>query len=284
MKKLFIRIIPLLTLIINCSNLNAAEKINGIYYEIIGNVAIVVNAPAGSMSYSDDIVIPESISIYGQDYKVVAIGDYTFRNCNIKSISLPSTLLSIGKDAFVSCFDLHEINIPESVNELGESVFSASGLHSIKLHKSITNIPKKFCNSCVDLTQIEIPSTVTNIEERAFCDCQSISTIRCLNPTPPTLGNLVFGRFNFKGCDKEKCILYVPIGSKELYQNAQGWNEFKNIVETEFSGIEDVSIDYSNPIYIYDINGNMIGGSIDNLSSGIYIIRQGAKARKIIVK
>ena len=40
----------------------------------------------------------------------------------------------------------------------------------------------------------------------------------------------------------ETCVLYVPEGSKEKYQQAEGWKEFKNIVEMDESEEKTVSI------------------------------------------
>lgn len=76
--------------------------------------------------------------------------------------------------------------------------------------------------------------------------------------------------------DKATCVLSVPIGSKQLYQNAPYWKEFENIVEKDFdTGIcQDKLDDYGITRYeggiivsglkerdlvrVYNINGHHI--------------------------
>lgn len=58
------------------------------------------------------------------------------------------------------------------------------------------------------------------------------------------------------------------------------------------AGIQDViiddsresEIDYNEPLTVFNLNGVKISDSIDNLASGIYIVRQGSLARKIAIK
>ena len=58
------------------------------------------------------------------------------------------------------------------------------------------------------------------------------------------------------------------------------------------AGIEDVingsaptgEIDFSAPVQVYNLQGVMVGENVENLSSGIYIVRQGNIVKKIAVK
>jgi hypothetical protein len=73
------------------------------------------------------------------------------------------------------------------------------------------------------LTSIELPPSVTEIGGHAFEYCWSLKTVTCLNPEPPTLEENAFNE-----CPIE--TVYVPSGSVETYQAADGWKEF-NIVD-----------------------------------------------------
>ncbi len=42
------------------------------------------------------------------------------------------------------------------------------------------------------------------------------------------------------------------------------------------------AIDFSLPYEVYSLDGKMIGGNIDNLGTGIFILHQGHKTRKLI--
>lgn len=49
--------------------------------------------------------------------------------------------------------------------------------------------------------------------------------------------------------------LYVPKGTKVKYQEADVWKNFKNIVEFEPSGIDDIVADEDKQRKIYSISG-----------------------------
>ena len=73
----------------------------------------------------------------------------SFRNQNIKSYVIPSSVTSIGDSAFAGCRSLSEIVIPSSVTSIGKCAFAG----------------------CRSLSEIVIPSSVTSIGDRAFLGC-----------------------------------------------------------------------------------------------------------------
>ena len=63
---------------------------------------------------------------------IEGLGGMIFRNCtNVKSVSLPDSLLSIGQRAFAGCVSLTEFTLPANVKELGKAVFSGIVLQEI---------------------------------------------------------------------------------------------------------------------------------------------------------
>lgn len=76
------------------------------------------------------------------------------------------------------------------------------------------------------LNKITLPEGLTEIGDSAFKNCSGLAEIRCLATTPAT----VYAN-SFKGVDTESCVIYVPAGSVSTYQAADGWKDFKNIVE-----------------------------------------------------
>ena len=74
--------------------------------------------------------------------------------------------------------------------------------------------------------------------------------------------------------DKNACILYVPVGAKDTYAATEGWSEFYNIVEKDFTGIDEV-VDESKDA-IYDLQGKKVESS----SKGLYII----DGKKVFIK
>jgi hypothetical protein len=86
--------------------------------------------------------------------------------------------------------------------------------------------------SCRGLTSVTIPNSVETIESGTFQNCTSLTRINSQRTTPPTIKSAsVFANLN-----QANITLYVPVGSKTAYSQADGWKEFANIVETTFTG------------------------------------------------
>ena len=102
----------------------------------------------------------------------------SFRNQNIKSYVIPSSVTSIGDSAFSCCRSLSEIVIPSCVTSIGDSAFSScSSLSEIVIPSSVTSIGDWAFFGCDSLSEIVIPSCVTSIGDSAFCSCRSLSEI-----------------------------------------------------------------------------------------------------------
>ena len=97
----------------------------------------------------------------------------SFRNQNIKSYVIPSSVTSIGKSAFFRCHSLSEIVIPPSVTSIGKGAFSScDSLSEIVIPSSVTSIGDSAFAGCRSLSEIVIPSSVTCIGKGAFYKCK----------------------------------------------------------------------------------------------------------------
>ena len=91
---------------------------------------------------------------------------------DIKEYTIPSTVTSIGWNAFSGCSSLVSISIPEGVTSIRENAFSGcSNLESINIPEGVTNIEDDAFNGCSSLKSIEIPDSVTSIGRNAFGGC-----------------------------------------------------------------------------------------------------------------
>lgn len=78
---------------------------NGIYYDIVNGKAVVVS---GDVSYSGDVVIPDSVEYDDVYLEVDSISEYAFQKSeSLSSIVLPKSLTSIGESAFSGCIYNH---------------------------------------------------------------------------------------------------------------------------------------------------------------------------------
>ena len=171
---------------------------------------------ASIISFNDsiiDVIIPESISFESQIIPVKKIDEDAFKNnSKIRSITIPSSvttigssafsgcsnlitvtisensqLTSIGNEAFSYCSSLTSIYIPDSVTTIGSYAFSdCSNLATVTFgeNSQLTSIDFRAFDGCSSLTSIYIPDSVTTIGTSAFCDCSSL-TIYCEESCQP---------------------------------------------------------------------------------------------------
>lgn len=87
------------------------------------------------------------------------IGDEAFMECwDLTQVYIPNSVTKIGDSAFDDCENLTRINIPNSVTEIGDSAFYwCENLTQINIPKSITKIGDSALKCCFNLTQIIIP-------------------------------------------------------------------------------------------------------------------------------
>ena len=136
------------------------------------------------VKYSADrkklIDAPESL--YG-NYRVlngtVVICDGAFWCCsNLREITLPSNIMSIGDAAFWGCENLLQIILPSSVTNIGATVFvGCEILREITIPSGVTNIGDDAFGSCENLREITLPSDITSIGDYIFYDCLNLQQI-----------------------------------------------------------------------------------------------------------
>ena len=116
----------------------------------------------------------------------------SFRNKNIESYVIPSSVTSIGNNAFSGCGSLSDIVIPSSVTSIGYSAFyHCDFLSKIVIPSSVTSIGNNAFSGCRSLSDIVIPSSVTSIGDGAFSDCFSLSYI-AIPSSVTSIGDSVF--------------------------------------------------------------------------------------------
>ena len=80
------------------------------------------------------------------------------------------------------------------------------------------------------LINIKLPNNINSIGHSAFRNCTNLKKIICSNPTPPTVGQLVFVVGDMS-VGLPPFTVYVPIGSVPTYKAATGWSSFASIFE-----------------------------------------------------
>ena len=126
--------------------------------------------------------------------KLTNIPKGAFAYCkNLKTIKLPSTITSIGDEAFYNCQSLTNIEGLDKCNlkSIGSAAFSnCKALENLDFSQStFTDVPSKAFNGCSTLAKITLPNTLTTIGGYAFYACYGIPQLDLSNTALTTLEN-----------------------------------------------------------------------------------------------
>ena len=152
----------------------------------------------------------------------------------------PDGLIYIGKVAYKYKGTMPSgtsIIIKDGTETIGGNAFSrCSGLTSITFPNSVTYIDDQAFGGCTSLTSITIPEGVTSIGSSAFSGCSSLTTVKVKSISPPfiyTYPDSYLGDTGDTFPNRKNMILYVSNGCKAAYKAANGWKDFKEIIEIE---------------------------------------------------
>jgi uncharacterized protein (TIGR02145 family) len=134
-------------------------------------------------------------------YPVNTVPEYAFYNSitygkeSLISIVLPSSVISIGSNAFRECLGLTSITLPSSVASVGDlAFFGCNGLTSINIPSSVTSIGLQSFSFCGNLTSITIPSSVSSIGYYAFLGSSGSITVDANNHNYSSLDGILFNK------------------------------------------------------------------------------------------
>ena len=119
----------------------------------------------------------------GKTYTLVAIADKAFDYCHdIRSLTLPATIESIGKSAFLVCYNLFTVDLSRCTK--------------------LTTIPESAFQACQHLEKVILPTTLTSIGPYAFYYCHALSSVNLSECTRlESLEKSAFGGAPFTSLD-----------------------------------------------------------------------------------
>lgn len=235
-------------------------EVDGLYYlfDLEKGEASVTYKDETYCSYTDEVIIPETVNYGGAEYTITGIGKAAFAYCDeLMSVTIPHTVTSIGDYAFMYCEGLTSITIPDSVKSIGDNSFDGCGaLCAVEIPNSVISIGDMAFQGCTSLTDITIGSGVTNIGAKAFNYCNSLHSVTCMGSVPPLMDNSdCFTSYGYEA------TLKVPQTSIEDYQSSNYWYKFA-VIEG-FGGVEPGDVDGDGNLNISDVTA-----LIDLLLSG----------------
>ena len=232
---------------------------------------LLICYPAGK---AGSYVVPDNVT---------AFEDWAFYNSIVTSITIPESIRNTGNYVFYACASLDSVSLPNNITIIGRYSFY----------------------NCSSLTTITIPESVMNISAAAFSGCTGLTSIISKKSFPVRIDSNVF-----EGVNKTDCVLEVPSASVDLYQKADVWKEFNQIVAIP-TGIQEIPNPdalriYPNPVLesfriqgieantlvtIWDISGRMVlqqtfhpdeAVQVSHLLKGIYLVQVNGKTVRII--
>lgn len=204
---------------------------------------------------------------------------------NLKTLIIPSTVTTIGYDIVHLCPKLTNLVI-EDGNTVFDSRDNCNAVIETASNKliigcvgsviptSVTSINKYAFESSHGLTSITIPSSVKTIGFAAFHNCPDLKEVKVDIKIPLPIVSEVFSNY-------ENMKLLVPRGCKVAYESTSPWNRFKEIVEFDATGIDQLVNDEAGDAMIFTLDGKRI----DKPQKGLNIVKTSdGKISKKIVK
>ena len=149
-------------------------------------------------------------------------GEYNMYWTGIKTITVGKNITNIPDWAFAMQINCSSITLPSTITSIGSSALEECAFTSITLPEGLTTIGDyAFYGS--KLTSLLIPSTVTTIGNDAFLDNADLATVTCAGTAPATLANNVFGD------GSNLTAIYVPAGTSATYKNA--WASYESKIQ-----------------------------------------------------
>uniref|UniRef100_UPI00106C3F11 leucine-rich repeat domain-containing protein n=1 Tax=Flavobacterium psychrophilum TaxID=96345 RepID=UPI00106C3F11 len=179
-------------------------------YTVTSSTAPFTVKVARNANFTGAAEIPETVAYNSENYAVTAIEEEAFLRCfDLKSITIPNSVTSIGSFAFFDCSDLKSITIPNSVTTIGEAAFfQCTGLTSITIPNSVTSIGESTFSRCSGLTSVTIPNSITSIGNGAFFGCFGLTSVT-IPSSVTSIGNRAF--YDCVALTTVNCYITMPL-------------------------------------------------------------------------
>ena len=195
---------------------------------------------------------------------ITSIGESAFYRCSgLTSLILPASIIWIGDGAFQFCSGLTSLTLPAGITSIGYTEFyGCSGLTSLTLPAGITTIDCGAFRDCSGLTSLTLPAGITWIRDEAFKGCSGLTSIYVYAEKVTKIEGYVF-----EGIDAYKCILYVPMGTRDDYRLSDFGYYFENIVEFDATGIDKTTTSTDvEEVARYSVNGQRLSAPTKGLN------------------
>ena len=166
--------------------------VNGVIYRVDG--AGAAYASGYNNSRPAYLSIESSVNIGGSVYPVTAIGTEAFAYAStLVSVTLPDSVMSIGKYAFGSDPSLSSVTFGNGLTSIGESAFAAAtSLVSVTIPDSVTTIGYGAFYVATSLRTVVVGSHVTSIDSFGFAGTRSLVSVTFRGAAPSVTSDIFY--------------------------------------------------------------------------------------------
>ena len=130
--------------------------------------------------YSNNTMTITGSGTMYDDPDILSYRQETWYPERVNHIVLPDGITHIGNVAFADCANLTSISLPSSLTSLGDGAFSWTGLQSVTIPVSVTTMGEQVFEACNDLRTILYegnPTIINNQTIHPFIGCTHLDTI-----------------------------------------------------------------------------------------------------------
>ena len=238
------------------------EKLRNLYLPSV--IQGIGRSAFNGCSSLEEFVIPDSVK---------EIDRMAFKNCSsLQKIYWGKSVEKVGDDLFTGCRILREVYISdiskwcktnftsELANPLYKQGIVGGGtklflngelVETLFVPNDIDIVSKYTFYGYTWLKSIRFPETNMKVENNAFSECRQLNSVY-FGESTIQLGNQVFDHcediqyvvsksrepymfwdWTFYKPIYEKCTLFIPTGTKEIYASTSGWKNFTKVKETD---------------------------------------------------
>ena len=242
--------------------------------------SVTVTGHVNGYEATGDLIIPESVNYGGHDYAVTTIGESAFLYCfYLTSLSIPNSVTTIEASAFAYCQGFTgDLVIPNSVTTVGYGAFQiCPGFDGdLIIGSGVTSIEDYAFNSCNGMTgTLNIPSNVQSLGGNSFGYCAFSGIV--IDPENPNYDS------------RNDCNAIIETSTNELLTGCKNTvipNTVTSIGYCAFRGIEGLtSIEIPNSVtsigenafaMCYDLTGDLtIPNSVKSIGPSAFFNCEG---------
>ena len=196
-----------------------------------------------------------------------------FSNCEIRNFTLPGFIKKIGK----TCFNAAEIKMVNGLEIIGSYALNGN-MEEIEIPETVKEIGDRVFSLPHSLTTTSDCAT----PKRLYINCKTPPYCRAISSLGPQYYDFDEKKYTWTIPEEYKII--VPLGTKDIYQTTWPWSRYDErcYIQRNTSGIETVEVDGSqDEESIFSLDGKQI----DFKQKGVNIVRhKDGTARKVLVK